>query len=207
VFHVPEPRARVDAGTHRGVRHEPRHLHRSVRARWWCVAAVCWRPCDARCVGRCVALPRCRGTDVISPHGVPVDLLDRMLIIRTMPYSLEEINMILSIRAQTEGLEIEDDALALLGSIGSRASLRYVVARRLGQCVCVRVCVCVCLCVCVCVCVPRAVTPPCASVLVRRCRVLQICGTAADACPHPCVDARPGKDHRHGRGGDRQAVL
>merc|ERR1711976_726828 len=28
-----------------------------------------------------------RGTDVLSPHGVPVDLLDRMLIIRTMPYS------------------------------------------------------------------------------------------------------------------------
>ena len=32
-----------------------------------------------------------RGTDVVSPHGVPVDLLDRMLIIRTMPYTLEEI--------------------------------------------------------------------------------------------------------------------
>jgi RuvB-like protein 1 (pontin 52) len=27
-----------------------------------------------------------RGTDVVAPHGVPVDLLDRMLIIRTMPY-------------------------------------------------------------------------------------------------------------------------
>ncbi len=65
-----------------------------------------------------------RGTDVVSPHGIPVDLLDRMLIIRTMPYSMEEINMIMSIRAQTESIEIDDDALALLGDIGARASLR-----------------------------------------------------------------------------------
>jgi RuvB-like protein 1 len=40
-----------------------------------------------------------RGTDVLSPHGVPVDLLDRMLIIRTMPYSLEEMIQIIGIRA------------------------------------------------------------------------------------------------------------
>jgi len=93
-----------------------------------------------------------RGTDVVSPHGIPVDLLDRMLIIRTMPYSKEEINMILSIRAQTESLEIEDDALALLGEIGVRASLRcavceshYELGVMLLVCVCcVRVRVCVC---------------------------------------------------------------
>ena len=30
-----------------------------------------------------------RGTEILSPHGVPVDLLDRMLIIRTMPYSTD----------------------------------------------------------------------------------------------------------------------
>jgi RuvB-like protein 1 (pontin 52) len=41
-----------------------------------------------------------RGTDVLSPHGIPVDLLDRMLIIRTMPYSVEEMVQIVSIRAQ-----------------------------------------------------------------------------------------------------------
>merc|ERR1712010_194888 len=28
-----------------------------------------------------------RGTEVIAPHGVPVDLLDRLMIIRTMPYA------------------------------------------------------------------------------------------------------------------------
>ncbi|CAM9362762.1 unnamed protein product, partial [Discosporangium mesarthrocarpum] len=32
-----------------------------------------------------------RGTDIVAPHGVPVDLLDRMLIIRTMPYDLKEM--------------------------------------------------------------------------------------------------------------------
>lgn len=35
-----------------------------------------------------------RGTDVLAPHGVPVDLLDRMLIIRTMPYSVAEMEQV-----------------------------------------------------------------------------------------------------------------
>mmetsp|Transcript_35406 Transcript_35406/g.61176 ORF Transcript_35406/g.61176 Transcript_35406/m.61176 type:complete len:455 (+) Transcript_35406:67-1431(+) len=68
-----------------------------------------------------------RGTDVVSPHGIPVDLLDRMLIIRTMPYSMEEIMQIMSIRAAAENIEIEDAALAALGDVGSRTSLRYAV--------------------------------------------------------------------------------
>ena len=32
-----------------------------------------------------------RGTDVQAPHGMPLDLLDRIMIIRTLPYSTEEI--------------------------------------------------------------------------------------------------------------------
>lgn len=68
-----------------------------------------------------------RGTDVVSPHGVPVDLLDRMLILRTMPYSLEEIVQIMSIRAETESIEIDDAALAAIGQVGIRTSLRYAV--------------------------------------------------------------------------------
>ena len=46
-----------------------------------------------------------RGTDLISPHGVPVDLLDRLLIIRTTPYNLEEVIKILAIRASTENIK------------------------------------------------------------------------------------------------------
>ena len=137
-----------------------------------------------------------RGTDVLSPHGIPVDLLDRMLIIRTMPYSKEEINMILSIRAQTEGLEIDDDALALLGDIGVRASLRCVRRILCGRmvlwldwtravcagvaatcrahcCVLTRACPRVCVCVCVC------------------CGPAQVCCAAVDASSDPCHDSGP----------------
>merc|ERR1712032_329816 len=70
---------------------------------------------------------RIRGTDIKSPHGIPVDLLDRMLIVRTMPYTLEEVIQILSIRATTESLTIDEEALAALGEIGSKTSLRYAV--------------------------------------------------------------------------------
>jgi len=68
-----------------------------------------------------------RGTEVVSPHGIPVDLLDRMLIVRTMPYSLEEMVQIVTIRATTEGLSLDEDAITSLGEIGSRTSLRYAV--------------------------------------------------------------------------------
>lgn len=68
-----------------------------------------------------------RGTDVLSPHGIPVDLLDRMLVIRTMPYSLEEVIQIIAIRAATESIELDADALGGLGEVGARTSLRYAV--------------------------------------------------------------------------------
>merc|ERR1712147_361291 len=38
-----------------------------------------------------------RGTDIVSPHGIPVDLLDRLIIIRTLPYSVDEITQVVSI--------------------------------------------------------------------------------------------------------------
>lgn len=68
-----------------------------------------------------------RGTELKSPHGIPVDLLDRLLIIKTLPYSVNEIVTILAIRCSTEGLEIEEEALAHLATIGSQTSLRYSV--------------------------------------------------------------------------------
>lgn len=66
-----------------------------------------------------------RGTDVLSPHGIPVDLLDRMLILRTMPYSVDEVVQIMSIRAETESLVMDDGALAVIGQVGVSTSLRY----------------------------------------------------------------------------------
>ena len=68
-----------------------------------------------------------RGTDIQSPHGIPVDLLDRLLIIRTYPYREAEMRAILAIRAETEGLNIEEEALDALAKIGLHTSLRYIV--------------------------------------------------------------------------------
>ncbi|KAK1266104.1 hypothetical protein QJS04_geneDACA015354 [Acorus gramineus] len=83
-----------------------------------------------------------RGTDMISPHGIPVDLLDRLMIIRTETYGPTEMIQILAIRAQVEELAIDEESLAYLGEIGQQASLRhaiqllspaYIVARTNGR--------------------------------------------------------------------------
>jgi len=68
-----------------------------------------------------------RGTELDSPHGIPVDLLDRLIIIRTQAYQLPEIRQILGIRAETEGLKIEEKALDTLARLGEQTSLRYAV--------------------------------------------------------------------------------
>ncbi len=68
-----------------------------------------------------------RGTNIISPHGIPIDLLDRLLIIRTLPYALQDIVKIISLRANVEGIKLTEEALAYLGQIGCQTSLRYVV--------------------------------------------------------------------------------
>eukprot|EP00761_Pharyngomonas_kirbyi_P012588 gb/GECH01012615.1/.p1 GENE.gb/GECH01012615.1/~~gb/GECH01012615.1/.p1 ORF type:complete len:456 (+),score=137.75 gb/GECH01012615.1/:1-1368(+) len=68
-----------------------------------------------------------RGTDVVSPHGVPVDLLDRLMIIRTTPYKIDEIGQIIQIRANTEKIQIDEESLSLLSDIGVKTSLRYAV--------------------------------------------------------------------------------
>ena len=67
-----------------------------------------------------------RGTDDIqAPHGIPTDLLDRLLIIRTVKYTVEEIRLIVRLRAKTEGLSITDAALDALAAEGEKSSLRY----------------------------------------------------------------------------------
>lgn len=66
-----------------------------------------------------------RGTGYKSPHGVPLDLLDRSIIIHTSNYTGDEIRTILSIRANEEEVELTADALELLTKIGQETSLRY----------------------------------------------------------------------------------
>ena len=56
-----------------------------------------------------------------------MDLIDRLVIVRTLPYSLQDIMQIVSIRAKTEGIAIEDEGLAYLSQIGDATSLRYAI--------------------------------------------------------------------------------
>jgi len=90
-----------------------------------------------------------RGTDsLISAHGIPPDLLPRLLIIPTHPYTGPEIRAIVSTRArlefssptapsltsapsagappqQTQTTTLSDEALDELTSQGEKVSLRY----------------------------------------------------------------------------------
>eukprot|EP00771_Trimastix_marina_P004042 gnl/Trimastix_PCT/773.p1 GENE.gnl/Trimastix_PCT/773~~gnl/Trimastix_PCT/773.p1 ORF type:complete len:474 (-),score=179.06 gnl/Trimastix_PCT/773:30-1451(-) len=68
-----------------------------------------------------------RGTQDTSPHGIPLDLLDRLLIVSTKPYAEEEISEILRIRCEEEDVEVADTALELLTRIGIETSLRYAI--------------------------------------------------------------------------------
>ena len=66
--------------------------------------------------------------EALSPHGVPLDLLDRTVIVRTSPYSPAEAVQILAVRAQVEGVALDEQALAWLGAAAGRASLRHACA-------------------------------------------------------------------------------
>lgn len=69
-----------------------------------------------------------RGTeDIVSPHGIPRELLDRLLIIRTTPYGSEEMLKIVAIRAKAEGLSIDEEALKQLAVVAGETSLRYAI--------------------------------------------------------------------------------
>jgi len=72
-------------------------------------------------------ITKIRGTNYKSPHGIPIDLLDRLLIIPTKPYTEQEIRLILDIRCEEEDVEMADDAKELLTKIGDETSLRYAI--------------------------------------------------------------------------------
>jgi len=67
------------------------------------------------------------GTDIESPHGIPLDILDRLLIIPVRPYTRDEIKEIIRIRAEEEEVELTPDALELLADLGVKYSLRYAI--------------------------------------------------------------------------------
>ena len=53
--------------------------------------------------------------------------MDRLLITKTMPYSLNRMINIINIIAVIEGIELEDDALAEIAKFVSKTSLSYMV--------------------------------------------------------------------------------
>ena len=59
-----------------------------------------------------------------SPHGIPIDLLDRLLIISTQPYSEKELRLILDIRCEEEDVEMSDDGKELLTKVRCNGGLR-----------------------------------------------------------------------------------
>lgn len=66
-----------------------------------------------------------RGTQYKAPHGIPVDFLDRLLIIPTDPYNDKEMRQILKLRCEEEDVDMTDEALELLTTIAGQTSLRY----------------------------------------------------------------------------------
>jgi len=70
-------------------------------------------------------MAKIRGTQHVSAHGLPEDLLDRLLIVQTQPYNGEELEQILKIRCEEENVPIAKDALTVLTRIAKESSLRY----------------------------------------------------------------------------------
>ncbi|CAG8563524.1 4983_t:CDS:10, partial [Cetraspora pellucida] len=72
-------------------------------------------------------ITRIRGTKHKSPHGIPIDLLDRLLIISTSPYDEDSIKKIITIRCEEEDVTMTDEARDVLTKIGVETSLRYAI--------------------------------------------------------------------------------
>ena len=72
--------------------------------------------------GRCTI----RGTeDIVAAHGIPPDLLARILIVPTVAYTADEVKTIVRLRTKTEGLAITEPALDKISEHGVNVSLRY----------------------------------------------------------------------------------
>jgi DNA helicase TIP49 (TBP-interacting protein) len=66
------------------------------------------------------------GTEILSPHGMPLDLLDRIMIIKLAPYGVEDMAKILKLRAEVEGIVTDEESIHHLAQIGASTTLRYL---------------------------------------------------------------------------------
>ena len=48
-------------------------------------------------------------------------------MLRTMPYPVEDMVQIIRIRAKTESLSLDEEALPVLAEIATRATLKYII--------------------------------------------------------------------------------
>jgi RuvB-like protein 2 len=70
-------------------------------------------------------MSRIRGTKFRSPHGLPVDLLDRVLIVSTKAYTPEDLEQIIAIRCQEEDTQLTPEAVSVLTTMATQTTLRY----------------------------------------------------------------------------------
>ncbi|XP_054708429.1 ruvB-like 1 [Uloborus diversus] len=63
--------------------------------------------------------------DIVSPHGIPVDFLNRLMLIRTSHFSNLERMQILKLRADTEGVQLDGECLVHLGEIARNTTIRF----------------------------------------------------------------------------------
>jgi RuvB-like protein 2 len=61
----------------------------------------------------------------VTPHGIPFDLLDRLVVVSMDPFTESDLKEIVKIRAVEEDVELETDALLVLSRIAKESSLRY----------------------------------------------------------------------------------
>ncbi len=66
-------------------------------------------------------------------HALPRCLPCRVVIIRTLPYTPVEMVQILAVRAQVEGISIDEESLAYMGELGEATSLRWAGRARLAR--------------------------------------------------------------------------
>ena len=66
-----------------------------------------------------------RGTEDISAHGIPEDLLDRLLVICTKQYKQQELMDIINKRALIENVGLTEEALLSFANLAMNTSLRF----------------------------------------------------------------------------------
>ena len=52
-----------------------------------------------------------------APHGLPVDLLDRLMIIKTAMYNATELKEIIKLRAKAEGVDLAQEGLDKISDV------------------------------------------------------------------------------------------